>query len=268
MGEGRVRVPSSLAAGSSLPEPGSYTLVLAAGAQELSSIGDGIATLALDANGRVKLEGTLADGTSIKHQAVASSAGFWPVYLPLYGGKGSLSGWLFFTNKPTTDIAGQLGWFKPENPKDRFYPEGIARTLSVIASRYRPPADEQSITDITRGVLALKQGNLPRVVGFLVDIQPPDKVKFDPELDPKFALRLQEHSGLFNGAFTHLATGKSASFHGVLLQKLNWGSGFFLGTNESGMVFLGPDNEPPPDLSQPPPPSQEAPPADQGNSKP
>jgi len=34
--------------------------------------------------------------------------------------------------------------------------------------------------------------------------------------------------------------GKSVSVHGIVLQKQNFGSGFFLGTNQTGRMFLGP----------------------------
>jgi len=47
-------------------------------------------------------------------------------------------------------------------------------------------------------------------------------------------------SGSFKGSVIDPASGKSISFTGVVLQKQNFGGGFFTGTNQIGRVFLGP----------------------------
>ena len=48
--------------------------------------------------GTITLAGSLADGTAISQSSVVSQDGYWPLYVNLYGGKGSLWGWNYFTN--------------------------------------------------------------------------------------------------------------------------------------------------------------------------
>jgi hypothetical protein len=56
----------------------------------------------------------------------------------------------------------------------------------------------------------------------------------------KMSLTISTASGLFTGSVVNPATKKAISIYGAVLQKQNIGAGYFLGTNESGEVFLGP----------------------------
>jgi len=47
-------------------------------------------------------------------------------------------------------------------------------------------------------------------------------------------------NGLFNGTFTHDVSYRSMTFHGVILQKQEFGAGYFLGTTEAGAVTITP----------------------------
>ena len=46
-------------------------------------------------------------------------------------------------------------------------------------------------------------------------------------------------SGLFSGSATVPGTKQKVSFKGALLQNVDVGYGYFLGTNQSGSVFFG-----------------------------
>ena len=46
-------------------------------------------------------------------------------------------------------------------------------------------------------------------------------------------------SGLYTGTFTPPGVSKPGAFKGVVLQKGNYGSGHFLGTNQSGWAGFG-----------------------------
>jgi len=48
--------------------------------------------------GRHQLGGYLADGTGVSQSSYVSKDGYWPFYLSLYGGNGSLWSWNSFTN--------------------------------------------------------------------------------------------------------------------------------------------------------------------------
>jgi uncharacterized protein (DUF2147 family) len=56
----------------------------------------------------------------------------------------------------------------------------------------------------------------------------------------KLVLTITKASGLFNGSVVDPASGKTLKFKVAVLQKQRAGSGFFLGTNQSGGVYFGP----------------------------
>jgi hypothetical protein len=57
----------------------------------------------------------------------------------------------------------------------------------------------------------------------------------------KLVMSFSSGNGSFTGRVFDPLTSRTASFHGVVLQKQNLGSGYFLGTTESGEVALAPD---------------------------
>jgi hypothetical protein len=83
----------------------------------------GSARLTVAANGLVSLAGQLADGTPISQTSPIAINGYFPLYIPLYAGQGSLLGWIHFTNPPARGLAGTAAWIKtgaygPQYPRD------------------------------------------------------------------------------------------------------------------------------------------------------
>src|SRR5207302_8135912 len=79
---------------------GAYTIVLpAAAAGGGLPEGNGYGTMLVDASGKVTIMGALGDETPYTCSIRMSGDGEFPIYLALYGGKGSLFGWLAFTNE-------------------------------------------------------------------------------------------------------------------------------------------------------------------------
>jgi hypothetical protein len=54
----------------------------------------------------------------------------------------------------------------------------------------------------------------------------------------KMTLTISLPTGLFNGSVTVPGATRSTPFKGALFQKTDFGSGFFLGTDQSGRVLL------------------------------
>ena len=54
------------------------------------------------------------------------------------------------------------------------------------------------------------------------------------------SLTISTSTGRFTGSVVNPATKKQIPIYGAVLQKQSIGAGYFLGTNESGEVFLGP----------------------------
>jgi hypothetical protein len=55
----------------------------------------------------------------------------------------------------------------------------------------------------------------------------------------KFTLSINPVTGLFKGTVLPSSSGRMVPFNGAVIQKQNYGSGFFLGTSQSGRVFVG-----------------------------
>jgi hypothetical protein len=203
------------------PQAGKYTMIIPGNADAKASPGgDGFATITIDANGAARIAGELADGTPFNLESGVSKEGLLPVYEPLYGGKGVIMGWLEFNQTETSDLFGRLTWTKPPTPQDKYYPDGFSTTVKAFGSQYSPgttaKATEEEMSGLVRG------GNLEEATLSANSLK----------------MSLSTPTGLINGNFVNPQTGKSTPFKGAFLPKQNWRSGYFLGTSESGSVYL------------------------------
>ncbi|MBI3875611.1 MAG: Ig-like domain-containing protein, partial [Verrucomicrobia bacterium] len=214
---------------------GSYTLVIPGHTNVAAPVGDGFGTVTVDATGRLSFRGELADGTPVSQEAILSKAGVWPLHVPLYQGRGALMGWVTITNGAPVDLYGQVHWFKPPAKDDRYYPAGFSTRVYMFGSSYMVPAGQRDVTARLTGLM--RGGNLDEQVMENISIgvdNRPAPVKGNSA----FVLTLASNNGTLSGNFLHPVTRRATPFKGVLLQKQNWASGYFLGTNQSGMVFL------------------------------
>jgi len=205
--------------------------------------GNGYGTINVDASGRIRFSATLGDGTRISQTAVVSKDGTWPVYIPLYVKKGSLSGWVTFTNiVGVSDLGGTLSWFKPPVPAAKFYPNGFATEIILSGSEYTAPPVGTPVLDVTNTacniLVTLGEGNLDSFASNSVTLTAAKKVSLC--VTNGFKLTITPNTGLFSGSFINPGTHKSTVFRGALFQKQNIGAGFFLGTNQTGFVTVEP----------------------------
>ena len=217
-------------------KPGRYTLVIPGPTDAKASPGgDGIGELHVHADGRAEFYGELSDGTAVRQQTHISRNGVWPLYVPMYGGRGLLTGWVTVTNHAEMDLFGDLRWIKPRTPDDHYYPEGFGSRRFVVGSSYSAQA-ALNATNRLAGVL--RGGNLGSIV--LRDNMNSDTQLIAPEgrTVKKFSYNLNPDTGLIEGSFIHPQTHTPTPFRGVYVQKRGWGSGYFMGTNTSGMVHL------------------------------
>ncbi len=220
------------------PLMGLYTFVLPGSPAAGTPEGDGWGTLRVSSNGVGSATGKLADGTDFLRKAPVSKNGSWPLYAPLYRSKGSLLGWIQFdTNAPLTDLGGSVAWWKPEVLGGRFYPAGLTFQTTLAGSRYVAPATSTNrVLDLTNGVAILTGGNLSQAWTNEFILGANNRVT-NTSLN-SLSVTLSLPSGTFKGSFYDTGVVRSVSFSGVLLQKSTSGSGFFLGTNQSGRVLL------------------------------
>jgi hypothetical protein len=221
------------------PQAGRYTLLLP-GARENAATepgGTGFATIVVGTDGTAKLSGTLGDGTKVTAKAPLSGTGWLGVYIPLSGVHGSLLGWLTFANHPESDVAGTLTWFGPPRTGLR-YTSGFATQTATSGSKYVPPSGEGTrVLALTNGTVSFAAGNL---VTFTNTIQLSADGKTTNLGTNKLTLTIQPATGLFTGTVVPPVATKAITFKGAVHQKGSYGSGFFLGTNQTGDVQLSP----------------------------
>ena len=200
--------------------------------------GTSYGTVSIDSNGVATLKGYLSDKTGAAQKISLSKNGEWPLYIPLYSGKGSLLSWIAFTNRVTDDFNGLLNWSKPSLATVKFYPLGFATNQNVaVGARYAAPVGTNKILRLTTGELTLNGGNLAANHANAFDLGLGGRVT---NLEPSaLTVTFTTASGLFKGSLTPTNAGARAiAFSGAVLQKGTNAAGYFLGTNQSGTVRL------------------------------
>jgi hypothetical protein len=223
------------------PLAGKYTLLLPGlPHDEFVPGGHSYGTVTIDSNGVATLKGFLADKTSAAQKAPLSRNGEWPLYVPLYAGKGSLLSWVAFTDRPTDDFHGLLNWNKPMMPAStKYYRAGFTTNENeVVGARYTAPVGTTNkVLQMSGGQLTFTGGNLSQDHAAAVTLGLGSKVtNGSPH---KLTMTFTPSSGLFRGSFTPTNAGsKAVSFAGAVLQKGTNAAGHYLGTNQSGRVLL------------------------------
>jgi len=116
------------------PEAGNYTMTLLGTSDGTLSPGYGShARVAVAPDGTVALAGLLSDGTVISQTAPLCANGYWPLYISLYAGNGSLMGWVNFTNLPASRLNGTASWLKA-GAYGPYYANGFTNVMTALGS--------------------------------------------------------------------------------------------------------------------------------------
>jgi hypothetical protein len=217
------------------PEVGKYTLVIpGSNGSHLQPGGDSFGTVTVDSSGNVSFKGTLSDGSKVSQKAILSEQGLWPFYVTLYSGNGSMLGWLTFTNQVNNDISGVVDWFKLPQAASKLYPLGFTVESEALGSAYQFQPGVR-VLNFSTGQVQLDNGNLSQSVTNHISLDASSKVTGEG-----VNLTVTTTFGLFKGSVLNPISGRTIPFNGVVLQKQNLGSGYFIGTSESGRIYWGP----------------------------
>jgi hypothetical protein len=213
------------------PQAGQYTMVLP-GASDMTSApgGHSFGTIKVDKGGKLRMSGSLADGTKISQAVPISKNRDWPLYIPLYGGRGSLLSWIKFEASDAADLHGDIIWSKPALPTAKMYPGGFTLSTTASGSQYTRPAAGNYVLSLSDGQVVLRGGGLDHDI--INQIQVDARNRVTNLSDNKLNLTFTPTTGLFKGRVTDPATSKPISFSGVILQKSNAGLGWFMGQNQ------------------------------------
>jgi hypothetical protein len=214
-----------------------YTLLIPGAADGVGHPGgDSYGTVTVSTKGGITFSGVLADGTKVSQKVDLLANGQWPFYVPLYSGNGSIFSWLTFTNGASNDITGMVDWFKLPQAGGKIYLAGFTNGTEAAGSAYLFTKGVP-VLDFSAGQFWLANGNLANSFTNQIALDSASKVT---STNSALKLTITTSSGLFKGTIPNPSTGKSISVNGVVLQKQNFGGGFFTGTNQTGRVFLGP----------------------------
>ena len=222
------------------PAAGQYTLVIP-GQPGLSAVpgGDSYGALTIALAGVIHFSGSLGDNTKISQSIPISQEGNWPMYVPLYGNHGFISGWLAFTsvNSATGSITGNVTWFKPEIAGAKYYPEGFRFSTEVVGASYVKPAPGATILNLNADTsVTFTGGDLTNGIINPIVLGAQDRVTNLGTNAMSFVF--SPGNGLFQGNVTDSNSSQRFPFRGVVLQNQNSAAGYFLGPTQSGEVLL------------------------------
>jgi hypothetical protein len=215
------------------PQAGRYTMVIPGIANAPTQPGgNGFGAVMVNSLGDVSLSGTLGDGTAFTSSSVVATEGQWPFYVSLYGGKGSILGWLSFATNG--DVNGQIDWFKVPEETAKLYPGGFTNGTEVVGSPYKD-TNGLPVLGFADGLLSLINGDLTESITNEVGL---GDIRATVSCTNK--LSVQTSSGIFHGSVINPEDpkGRPIAVSGIVLQNQNYGAGYFLGTNQSGSVSL------------------------------
>jgi hypothetical protein len=228
------RAPAFVGTNTSL-HAGRYTLAIPGQDVPFAGpAGHGYALMSVGRTGSLLSTTRLPDGTIFSQVVPISSDHSFPYYGWLYGGKGSIAGWLTFSDDPETDLEGELSWIKRPVPASKYYPSGFTNETEVVGSRFLYPGLNQPVLNFPEGTVAFDYGNLLQPFANQVLLSTNSRVV--NLSSNRLSLALSLVTGEFTGTVAIPDSARLATFRGAVLQKQNQGAGYFLGTNQSGRV--------------------------------
>lgn len=220
---------------------GRFTALLPGGTNATTAPpGQGPTAVTVGATGTLALSGTLPDGTPFTYSTAVSTNGRWPMYVPLYKGKGAVFAWAQFdSNLPPASLSGFFAWIKRAGVAGKLYPDGFVVTNDLTGSAYRAPVGSTNrVLSLTDASVVFTDGDFSEPLTNQVALSAGGVAT---NLGPNaLTLTITKLSGLFSGSLKPVGATKAIPFKGAVLQNANQGAGYFLGTNQAGRVFLGP----------------------------
>jgi hypothetical protein len=216
---------------------GFYTIVLPGSNSATIPFGHSYGLISVSNTGSLKLAGTLADGAAVSQTVSIGRTGEWPFYVPLYGGRGSLLGWLTLLEAPRR-IEGRVSWIKTNiDPTNQFYASGFTNELEILSSGYRVPVPATRAVNMTNAIVILAGCNWPSPSTNFVTVNTNNTITVASPNPRLLKLTITTSSGYLSGSVVD-PLGRTNVIKGALLQNQNQAAGFFLGTNQSGSVLL------------------------------
>lgn len=210
-------------------------------------IGIGFGRLTISSSGTAKFTGKLADGTPVSAGTLLSGERRWPVFGSLYGGGGSISGWVSLDpSQVDYDLSGILDWKKPWTATNTIHREGFVGQSELAGAR----------SDAFTLLLALSGANPPNHLTLLAPDNDPIPLNISLPITLRRGVRttvvappgspvrsitckVQPKTGLLSGKMVE--SGAVRKIQGVVVgSKLNRAGGFILRNGYSTALSIIP----------------------------
>jgi cyclophilin family peptidyl-prolyl cis-trans isomerase len=212
------------------PAAGQYTFLVHPSNNTNAPSADayGFGSVTVDALGKIKMTGALADGVPIKQTTSITKGDRWALYAPAYTGRGGLIGFgQFLSNGEINNV---IRWASPD------FPGNTNQLLTWSASPYVPPAQAR-LFNWTNGVVTLSGDDL--AAPLTIDVILNEEGSFTPLSNPNnLQLTIPDAAGFFTGSFTHPVTQALTPLRGAVLQSSNIAAGFFGAGANNGAVLI------------------------------
>jgi hypothetical protein len=207
---------------------GDYTLVVppSTGGPD----GSGFGTIKIDTAGTVRWTASLADGSKLTQASTLSAQGYWPLYAPLYRGKGLITSWVQIT---PSAAGGRLIWIKPPGALAPLLVGSFTNSMDAAISPY---SKSTAIGIFQNGNLNFSGGNLQQGLSkaLILNVQGKSVSPSTSQLN----VILSPSTGTFRGTTSLLSpSGRKVTFQGVLFENGMYGAGFFQNDGVSGQVY-------------------------------
>ena len=184
--------------------------------------------------GSIQMSGTLADGNNLTQTTSVSENGLWPFYVPLYAGRGFLTGWLSL-DQPSAI----LYWLMPASA-NRCYTNGFWQPRRALLAKYIAPPVGQNTVTWTNAEVVLVGGKLAGSLTNRVVLEH-NALRVTGGSISNLNLTINPSSGLFSGSFVHPVSKQVTPFRGLVEQVLpppeSVNGGWFLGPDASGGII-------------------------------
>ncbi len=213
--------------------PGRYTMSLAPQPGTVGPAGAGLAAVTANTNGSARFAGFLADGTPFASSGAISKEGFYPLYQPLYGGKGCIFSGLWLTNDPALPLLGLADWIKPTRPTDRIYPGGFTNRLEARGTSYTLSEVTNALASAVSATVQISGLPTPDTTSVMVWNRAARLTN-----SAGMSLALAPATGLWSGVYPEPVSGRRLPFKTTLQPALGGllGAGFLIQSNISGAV--------------------------------
>lgn len=222
---------------------GNYTMLIDPDNSDPSSPqGNGWGTVVIQPNGYVTFNGKLADGTPLAFTTALFNGGngyAWDISIPLSNGSGWLSGEMDPQTTGSNDFTGSLYWSVAASGTGTF-PSGFTVFPSAVTSPYTKQSPVLDVSPPPGNLeVSTTDGGLASGIDDFVTLTTSNGVNVPAGAD-KLKISINSANGVFTGSFLDVDSDTTINLSGVILQNQGEGSGFFIGTGQSGVITLTP----------------------------